>query len=212
MEELDRLENSYRSGDSLALFVAIDYCAWHDAPIPAWARDAFRSGLNRYIDGEARELGDAFNIQRPKGWHKSSDYVANFDQWLQLFHEVNKLRADGKATDLGLFEAVGKEFFMSASKARKIFYSQMNSFLFFFLLDDLSQKLFPESLSEENFFEAVCARANYHLVRTAKNSGVKNPKLDLVSPSYIKSNLGQLFSLYSSPSLLTEFLEKNRIT
>ena len=77
----DSRRKEFEAGRNEALFDAISYAAFFDAPIPEWARKAFQSGWSRYqalVPDDVEKpnvvtLGGAFGVSFPKNFSVPSE-------------------------------------------------------------------------------------------------------------------------------------------
>lgn len=119
--ELRTLWARHESGDTWALFLAVQFCArWQIALPPAFAQ-AIQQAMDRYQFAEVRELGEAFGITRPKNWN----HVAA-REWhrkaLPVFYWIEARIGEG-ATVPDVFAEAAKVAGISPKRAEEYFYA-----------------------------------------------------------------------------------------
>lgn len=85
-------------------------------------RDDFKQAMDRYRSGEARELGEAFQLP---GWRKHKKYDAHrfkVENGLKIYREVKRLLDAGGSTP-GVFEEVAENYPRGPSSIRGIYYA-----------------------------------------------------------------------------------------
>lgn len=119
--ELGAYWDRHQKGDGWALFLAVQFCARWQIVLPANFARAIQQAMDRYQFAEARELGEAFGITRPKNWNK----VAS-TEWhqkaLPVFYWIEARMGEG-ATIPDVFAEVAKVAGISAKRAEEYFYA-----------------------------------------------------------------------------------------
>jgi hypothetical protein len=110
----------YETGDGEYLFLMLLSCGqkWS---VPQWAANALLNSYFSYLSGEMRELGEAFAIQRPKGWNQNARQkkVRNFSSFCI---RMAQLLNEGRVLDAALRE-VSDALGISHSTARDLYYA-----------------------------------------------------------------------------------------
>lgn len=118
---LSEYKAAYEEGNKEVLFSALRNCAAHNLPMPNWLADAYCMGHDLWLSYRKPTLDEAFDVKPPKGTHINKlKELRTLKVAIPLF--VRKLQETGRAIDPHLFEDVGKEFGVSGSKARDIYY------------------------------------------------------------------------------------------
>jgi len=116
----------FDAGDKQVLLAALRTCACHDLPMPDWLADAYCKAHDDWLSYRKPTLDEAFDVGLPKGTH------------LNKLKKLRRLRiavplkvqelsadkggADRRPIDESLFADVGREFNISGSQARDIYY------------------------------------------------------------------------------------------
>lgn len=65
--QLEEHRQHFERGDKSALIAAIRFCFNEEVVAPEWVVDAFFRATNKWYSMEAKELGEAFGLEWPKG-------------------------------------------------------------------------------------------------------------------------------------------------
>lgn len=125
---LRSLEMRFHDGEQEALLEAIQTCAMMNLPMPDWVRVHYVNSYRKYSTFKAKDLGEAFDVTRPKGaWHSAAkrkyDLFDRLYMGIQYRHEFF-----GESFGLGknsLWPIVAKHFGISVSTARNYYYKEM---------------------------------------------------------------------------------------
>lgn len=125
--ELNRYAERIKAGDAWALFSAIDLCSREQVPLPEGFRRGLRARLDRYASAEARELGEAFGIERPRRWQQAAARKFH-EKALEVYYFVGHRRAEGHPTKpardtKSAFDLAAAEFHISAQTAEEWYYA-----------------------------------------------------------------------------------------
>ena len=127
-----QLENEYKkrfeAGDKDAVFTALHSCACSNLPMPDWLAGAYATGFHKWVNYRAKSLDEAFDVEIPKGKHLNA-LRKNRKLRVAVPLAVDKARNEGNAIQQGLFEKIGKEFGISGSSAKNLYYKYRNTFL-----------------------------------------------------------------------------------
>jgi hypothetical protein len=121
--ELEALVNAEfekfeETGDGIYLLQAIQACGLYRLPIPFNVRYAFSQALQRYTDGKAKTLGEAFYVEREKSWNQTGHLNETKNAW-KVYRETLRLHEEERfPLDMELHQLVGDKFGISASTAR----------------------------------------------------------------------------------------------
>jgi hypothetical protein len=119
--ELQRFADRFVAGDQWALFMAMDFCARQNIPLPPWFAHHLRVGMNRYQFAEVRHLGEAFGVTRPKGWSHAAAKSWH-QKALPVFYWIEARREEGVAVP-AVFVQAGRAFKISEKRAEEYFYA-----------------------------------------------------------------------------------------
>ena len=103
------LKAKYDDGETSALLEAVSFCLTCGVAAPEWVISRFGQAWEvRWAYGLSRTLGEAFDIERPKNWHKrraQKDRMI-FIMWRKVVHHH---RDNGVPISRDLFELVADE-------------------------------------------------------------------------------------------------------
>lgn len=121
---IDECEDDFYAGNKMALFDAIQICA---EAMPSWINQEINAALWKYNTAESKELGEAFGIERNKGFTQSAEYKNRRYPWyVWLFIQERHLKF-GEPIDQAIFDAAGEKFIISGRKARDYYYMYKDS-------------------------------------------------------------------------------------
>ena len=120
---LKECQRKYESGQRKALMEAIWWCIREGWPAPPWLRDAF----NEAFCTAQKSWDEVFDPPIPKGAHRhrrDRNWKIGFRlaERIEFLHEKER-----RSITQGLFEEVGKEFGVSGSVARDLYYEEKRS-------------------------------------------------------------------------------------
>jgi hypothetical protein len=120
---LGACQRRYESGQREALLEAIERCIIEEWPAPAWLKDAL---WNAFEDVK-KSWDEVFGPPFPKGKHRhrhdrNERIGFKLKERIEFLHEK-----EGRSITQKLFKEVGKEFGVSGSVARNLYYEIKNS-------------------------------------------------------------------------------------
>lgn len=126
---LDDARQRFDQGDKSAVLEAMFISAAFNIKPPDWTQKAFK---NSYYEARVLEMhkswDDIFGLPMPKGAHVGKKLETLQKQWsLHTFVEIARENDGAKLGD-ELFEAAGKAFGMSKTKANELYYTVENLF------------------------------------------------------------------------------------
>lgn len=120
---LEGCRESFESGNKWSLMQAIMVSAQERRALPEWASKAYIAAFETCRTGAAKSWDDVFGKPYPLGAHHAAVTKRHRVQW-HLFRSVKEMLKDnpGMAIDDGIFEAIGKEFGVGKTLAKKFYY------------------------------------------------------------------------------------------
>lgn len=115
-------EKSFTGGHKTSLFAALHVCACHGLPMPDWVANAYSKGFHDWVNYRAVNLDDAFDVAIPKGKHANRSREFRILQYAIPLRIQEIHKSESRAIDESMFETVGREFNISGSKAKGIYY------------------------------------------------------------------------------------------
>lgn len=116
----------YESGDRAALIFAIECCATFELPLPGWTSPLVVDACRAWRRFEARTLDEAFGVERPSGF-RLVEAGAKASLAFEVFQLLWAAKKNGDAIDQDLFEEIAEKLNVSASSAKRAYYSEQNS-------------------------------------------------------------------------------------
>jgi hypothetical protein len=106
----------------IAILKAAVLCGKSRHPLPRWITEGLEEIHRRYSTFEVRTIDEAFGVARPKGFHvgKMNEVLTKS---LRVYFHVEKLRMAGDRVKVEFFDNVGREFGISATKAKEYYYA-----------------------------------------------------------------------------------------
>ena len=117
---LERGRELYEAGDKEELLYCLDYCLKVREPIPTWLGRAFRNAYAAIRMHNVGKWDDVFGKPIKKGKRLATER-RNVKDMLPLFWRIRERNAAGELID-GLFHDVGKDFGLSGSVAKELYY------------------------------------------------------------------------------------------
>ena len=110
----------YELGEHDYLMQMLMNCSFNGREIPLWAGEALRKSLLGYASGDARELGEAFGIEREAHWSQSKHKIRH--QYYLRFCEIAAFGKEENRSVKEILNRATKELPISLAKAKAWFY------------------------------------------------------------------------------------------
>jgi hypothetical protein len=121
LQTIEELQGQYEDGDEFALLHAVHECAMRELVMPDWVAQAYIDRLRQVTHFKVRTLDEAFGSYLPKSAKLSAHRQAR-EKGIIAYYEVKERHEAGESIGEALFEDVGQELALGASKVRDYYY------------------------------------------------------------------------------------------
>lgn len=123
LQNLRELEAQYHAGDRMALMAAMRECARAGIAPPSWAAEAFIKGYDSVLNCRVGSWDAAYGAPYPKGTQLAALRKRRLNRAKIYKAVIAAIVSDPtRPIDAGLFEEVGREFYMSKGAAEALYY------------------------------------------------------------------------------------------
>ena len=119
--QLEVLQRAFEAGNKNATLRAIQFCCSHKVDVPEWAAKHFSQAVEDFLEMKYRTFDEALGLPKwPKGKHVKAQREG-IELAVPVWWRIRQLHDAGEAIDKELFDKVGAEFGISATRAAEYY-------------------------------------------------------------------------------------------
>ena len=122
---IDYYLEHYADGDPSALLEVAHWAMQQSPDVPDSVASAFGDALFQWKAAFIRDLDDAFNVRRPKGWRQKDQHI-RYKCTAAVYLEVKRLhQKEGLPLEDETFRLAGERWGVGTTLAKEMYYSQV---------------------------------------------------------------------------------------